>query len=64
MPEIDDYVALLEAVTAREPMFTAHQVARAIHARLDTDLDAANDVEPALERAGYIQTKRGDWLRL
>ena len=64
MPEIDYYVALFDAVKAGEPMFAAHQVARAIHARLDTDLDAASDVEPALERAGYIQTKRGDWLRL
>jgi hypothetical protein len=52
---------LRERIARRETIINHRLVIEAIHDMLGHDLDAANEIEDLLVRAGYEQSKRGDW---
>ena len=62
MPDHDPLASLEAAIGRQEPIIRQIDVMRAIHALLDSDLDAANAIEPRLVAAGYCETIRGDWF--
>lgn len=56
-------LAELQAAIARKEFIINHiTVIKAIHDMLDIGLDAANEVEDLMRKAGYEQSKRGDWM--
>ncbi|MNS23279.1 hypothetical protein D3C72_550880 [compost metagenome] len=52
---------LQDKIARREPIIGHMLVIKAIHDMLQHGIDPANEVEDLLTRAGYEQTKRGDW---
>ena len=61
MPESAALDELQDKIARRETIIGHMLVIKAIHDMLQQSLDAANEVEDLLRRAGYEQTKRGDW---
>jgi hypothetical protein len=53
----------LQAAIDRKEFIINHMtVIKAIHDMLGHGLDAANEIEDLMRRAGYEQSKRGDWM--
>lgn len=61
MSESEALNELRERIARRETIINHVLVIKAIHDMLGHGLDAANEVEDLLVRAGYEQSKRGDW---
>jgi hypothetical protein len=62
MSERDALAELAAMIARREDIIRRMVVSRAIDAALGESLEAANEVEPRLEAAGYEQTIQGDWF--
>jgi hypothetical protein len=58
-PALDELEALIES---RESVIRSLLVARAVDEMLAVSLEAADEVEGRLIRAGYERAARGDWF--
>ena len=61
MTDAPAFTQLRDHIHERRTFIPHTLVIRAIHEMLDHSLEAANEVEDLLVKAGYEQSNRGDW---